>query len=450
MKNLVSNQRAFFASGATLPISFRRAMLRRLRTALKEWEQPLCEALAKDMHKSHAEAFLTEFSLLYTEIDLHLRKCRWWSRTKCVGTPLKLFPSHSRTVHQPHGTALIIAPWNYPVQLLVSPLIGAISAGCTAVLKPSPYTPNVSHTLAQMFGAAFDREYIALVEGDRNVNTALLEQNFDIIFFTGSPQLGRVVMRAAAEHLTPVILELGGKSPCIVTADADVDIAARRIAWGKCLNAGQTCIAPDYLLLHSAVRERFIEAFKREVRSLYGENATRNEYFVHMVNARTFDRVSGYISQGSIICGGGRDRDTLTIEPTLLDVEDMDAPVMQEEIFGPVLPVIACESDEDAVRFISGRERPLALYYFGRESRGMDVVRRTASGGACINDTIMHVVNERMPFGGTGNSGMGCYHGRHSFEAFSRRRGVLATPVWCDLPFRYAPYKWFPFIKRFL
>lgn len=450
MKEIVTAQREYFASGATLPVAFRRTMLRRLRTALKEWEGPLCEALAEDMHKSRAEAFLTEFSMLYSEIELHLRKCGRWSRTRREHTPLKLFPSHSRTVHQPHGTALIIAPWNYPVQLLISPLIGAVSSGCTAVLKPSPYVPHVSHTLARMISSTFDPEYIALVEGGREVNTALLEQRFDVIFFTGSPQLGRTVMRAAAEHLTPVVLELGGKSPCVVTAEADVELAARRIAWGKCLNAGQTCIAPDYLLIDGSVAERFAEAFGREVRRLYGDNPSQSEYYVHMVSRKAFDRVSGYLSQGRVLWGGGCDRDALTIEPTLLADADPASPVMQEEIFGPVLPVIICNGDDEAVRFITSRERPLALYYFGRESRGMELVRRTMSGGACINDTIMHVVNESMPFGGTGNSGLGSYHGRRTFDAFSRRRGVLVTPLWCDLPFRYAPYKWFKFIKRFL
>ena len=450
MKNIVSRQRAFFASGATLSVDFRRDMLRRLLSALREWETPLCEALAQDMHKSRAEAFLTEFSMLYDEVKLHLRNCGRWSRTQRVHTPLKLFPSHSRTVHQPHGTALIIAPWNYPVQLLISPLIVAVSAGCTAVLKPSPYVPHVSHTLARMISSTFDPEYIALVEGGRDVNTALLAERFDVIFFTGSPQLGRTVMRAAAEHLTPVVLELGGKSPCIVSADADAELAARRIVWGKCLNAGQTCIAPDYLLLHPSLRERFAEAFVREVRRLYGDDPSQSEHYVRMVSPAAFDRVAGYLSQGRVLAGGRCDRQTLTIEPALIEVDDTSQEVMQQEIFGPVLPVIACASDDEAVRFITSRERPLALYYFGRESAGMETVRRTLSGGACINDTIMHVVNEHLPFGGTGNSGMGSYHGRRTFEAFSRRRGVLVTPVRCDMPFRYAPYRWFKFIKRFL
>ena len=446
---LVRSQREYFATGETRDPEFRRRMLLQLRTALREWEGRLIEALGTDLHKSKEEAFMTEFGLLYGEIELHSRKVRSWAKPRRRPTPMKLFPSRSKTICEPLGSALIIAPWNYPVQLLISPLIGAISAGCTAVLKPSPYTPHVSAVLAEMFSQHFDPRYIAVVEGDRTVNTALLAERFDIIFFTGSPALGRVVMRAAAENLTPVILELGGKSPCIVDADADVGIAARRIAWGKTLNAGQTCIAPDYLLLHRSLESRFTEAYIAEVQRLHGKDAAESDHYVRIVNERAFDRVTGYLSEGEIIYGGRSDRATRYVEPTLLRNVAPDSGVMSEEIFGPVLPVILIDDTDEAVRFINRREKPLALYFFGSPTRGWEVIRRTSSGGVCINDTIMHVVNEKIPFGGVGNSGMGSYHGRRTFEAFSHLRSVVATPVWPDLPFRYPPYKLFKLVKRF-
>ena len=448
--HLVRSQKEFFRSGATLDKKFRRDMLLRLRTALKKWEQPLYDALYEDLHKSREEACLTELSIVTGEINNHLRHLGRWMRPQCYPTPLKMFPSRSRTVSEPLGTALIVAPWNYPVQLLLNPLVGAISAGCTAVLKPSPYVPNVSLTIEKMIAETFDENYISVVQGNRDVNTALLSERWDIIFFTGSPSLGRIVMRAAAEHLTPVVLELGGKSPCIVDADADIDIAARRIAWGKTLNAGQTCIAPDYLLLHRSVKERFVEAFAREVERLHGRDPQRSAHYVRMVNDRAFERVTGYLGDGDILVGGRSDSADRYIEPTLLDNVSTDAAVMREEIFGPLFPIVVFDTTDEAVRFIVEREKPLALYYFGSCSRGKEVIRRTSSGGACINDTIMHIANENIPFGGVGNSGMGRYHGRESFDAFSHRRSVVITPTWLDLPFRYMPYRMFWLVKKIL
>ncbi len=447
---IVSGQKEFFRSGATLDKAFRREMLRRLRDALKRWEKPLCEALWEDLHKSYEEAFLTELSIVLGEIDNHLRHLGRWMRPQCRPTPLKMFPSRSRTVSEPLGNALIIAPWNYPVQLLLNPLVGAISAGCTAVLKPSPYVPNVSLALERMIAETFDERYICTVQGNRQVNTDLLSERYDIIFFTGSPSLGRTVMRAAAENLTPVVLELGGKSPCIVDRDADIEVAARRIAWGKTLNAGQTCIAPDYLLLHSSIAKRFAEAFDRAVERLHGNDPQLSRHYVRMVNDRAFERVKGYLNEGVVLSGGRTDAAERYIEPTLLGSVKTDSVVMQEEIFGPVFPVITFETTDEAVGFINNREKPLALYYFGSRKNGMQVIRRTSSGGACINDTIMHIANENVPFGGVGNSGMGHYHGRDSFDAFSHRRSVIVTPTCIDLPFRYMPYKLFGLVKKIL
>lgn len=450
IKALVTAQREYFHSGATLDIAFRKQMLRCLLRAMHEWEQPLAEALYADLHKSYEEAYMTELSIVTGEIRNHLRHLSRWARREWCATPLKMFPSRSRIVSEPLGSALIIAPWNYPVQLLLNPLVGAISAGCTALLKPSPYVPHVAKVLEQMISATFDERYIAVVQGNRDVNTALLAERYDIIFFTGSPALGRTVMTAAAKNLTPVVLELGGKSPCIVDEDADVEVAARRIVWGKGLNAGQTCIAPDYLLLHTSVKERFVEAFKHESIRLHGEDASRSAHYVRMVNDRAFERVAGYLKDGVVVAGGGTKPEERYIEPTLLDGVTVDAPVMQEEIFGPIFPIMTFEKTEEAIRFVVGREKPLALYYFGDTKRGWEVVRHTSSGGVCINDTIMHIANENLPFGGVGNSGMGRYHGRESFDVFSHRRSVVVTPTWLDLPFRYMPYSLFKLVKKLL
>jgi aldehyde dehydrogenase (NAD+) len=301
-----------------------------------------------------------------------------------------------------------------------------------------------------MIEAAFDERYIAVVQGNREVNTALLQHRFDIIFFTGSPALGKVVMSAAAKHLTPVVLELGGKSPCIVDKSADLRLAARRIAWGKCLNAGQTCIAPDYLLIHKSVEEEFIKEFKAAIVKLYGDDIKQSRHYVRMVNDKAFERVVEYIDCGNIAAGGTTDYDELFIEPTLLANVSAEDKVMQDEIFGPVLPMIGFTTHEEVIKFINEREKPLALYYFGDEKRGWRIIERTSSGGACLNDTIMHIANEHLPFGGVGYSGMGSYHGKHSFDAFSHRRAVVATPTWIDIPFRYMPYKLFSLVKRLL
>ena len=447
---IVAAQREYFRSGATLDIAVRRLALRRLKEALRKWEKPLAEALWTDLHKSYEEAYLTEISIVLGEIDNHLKHVARWSAPERRRTPLKMFPSRSRIISEPLGTALIVAPWNYPVQLLLNPLVGAISAGCTAVLKPSPYVPNVATVIEKMIADTFDEEYIATVQGNRDVNATLFDRRYDIIFFTGSPSLGRTVMTAAAKHLTPVVLELGGKSPCIVDCDAKIDVAARRIAWGKCLNAGQTCIAPDYLLVHKAVKDEFVAALDREFKLLLGKDPHKSRHFVRIVSDRTFERLESYLADGEIIVGGNRSREERYFEPTVLDNVSPDAPVMQEEIFGPIFPLLTFDDTQKAIDFVCSREKPLALYYFGSREMGDIVLRRTSSGGACINDTIMHIANENLPFGGVGNSGMSSYHGRESFDVFSHRRAVVTTPTWLDLPFRYMPYRMFALVKKIL
>ncbi len=450
IKKVIEAQREFFASGATLSYEFRREQLKKLQSALKEWEKPLCDALWKDLHKSPEEAILTEISIVGGEVKNHIKHLKKWMRHERRSTPIKMMPSCSRIVSEPLGNTLIISPWNYPVQLLLNPLVGAISAGCTAILKPSPYVPETSATIEKMIKETFDEKYIAVVQGNRNVNSMLLDERFDLIFFTGSPALGKKVMQAAARNLTPVILELGGKSPCIVDKEADIKIAARRIAWGKTLNAGQTCIAPDYLLIHSSLSDIFAKAMQKELRRLHGEDIQKSKNFVRMVNDRAFERVSSYLKDGRIVFGGTTIAKERYIEPTLLADVSPHSPVMQEEIFGPILPMVTFEKLEEAILFVNEREKPLALYYFGNKKKGFEVIKRTSSGGACINDTIMHIANENLPFGGVGNSGMGHYHGRNSFDAFSHKRAVVVTTTKLDLPFRYMPYKMFELVKKIL
>ncbi len=448
-------QKAYFRTGSTFDVKFRKEMLRKLLCAIEKWEDRLAEALWTDLHKSYEEAYLTEISIVKTEIRTHLKNVRRWAARRRAATPLKLFPSRSHIVKEPLGCTLIISPWNYPVQLLLNPLVGAISAGCTAVLKPSPYVPHVSKTIEDMVSETFDKRYIAVVQGNRDVNKALLDQRWDLIFFTGSPALAKSVMASAARNLTPVILELGGKSPCIIDRTADIRTAARRIAWGKTLNSGQTCIAPDYILIHKDVKEAFVKAFAEEVRSLHGEDIKADRHYVRMVNEKAFERVTGYFRYGDIIYGGGSDAETRFIEPTLMENVALDSPLMTEEIFGPVFPIITLDDNCNSFRckvvdFVTSREKPLAFYYFGKESEGWEIIRRTSSGGGCINDVIMHIANENVPFGGVGNSGMGRYHDRDSFEAFSHTRSIISTGTWIDLPFRYMPYKMFNLVKKIL
>ncbi|MBQ8270418.1 MAG: aldehyde dehydrogenase [Bacteroidaceae bacterium] len=450
IKAIVKAQREYFATGATLEYKFRKEQLKKLQKALKTWEKDLCEALWTDLHKSEQEAVMTETSIVKSEVKHHIACLKGWMKSRCATTPIKMMPSRSRTMYEPLGNALIMSPWNYPVQLLLNPLVGAISAGCTAILKPSPQVPNVSLTIEKMIKATFEERYIAVVQGNREANKALLQERFDIIFFTGSPALGKIVMQEAAKTLTPTILELGGKSPCIVDEKADIAIAARRIAWGKTLNAGQTCIAPDYLLIHSSQKEKFVKAFGREIKKLHGEDIEKSRHYVRMVSEKAFERVSSYLKDGRIVFGGKCNAAERYIEPTLLDDVNPESPVMQEEIFGPVLPMIEFTDRGAAINFINRREKPLALYYFGKSEDGKEVLRRTSSGGACINDTIMHIANDNLPFGGVGNSGMGNYHGRRSFEAFSHLRAVVSTTTLIDLPFRYMPYNMWSLVKKIL
>ena len=443
VSQIVESQRSFFATGATRDVKFRREQLLKLREALQRYEPQLLDALWRDLHKSEREAFLTEMSIVYGEISYALWHLKKWAKRKSVRPELKVLPSRSYIQYEPLGVSLIIAPWNYPVNLLFAPLVGAISAGCTAVLKSSPYTPTVDAVMREMVETTFSSEYIAYTQGGRDKNRELLAERWDMIFYTGSPAVGRVVMQAAAKNLTPCVLELGGKSPCIVDKSADIDVAARRIVWGKCINAGQTCIAPDYLFVHSSIKEQLLDRMRYYITKSFGDNPEKSDYLCRIVSDKAMARLISYADVP-------HDLSTRYIAPTILDNISPDDPIMQEEIFGPILPVMQFDDISEVEQYVNSHEKPLAFYYFGREKDGWDLINRTTSGGACINDVLMHISNSNLPFGGVGNSGIGKYHRYESFLAFSNRRAVLATPTWFDLPVKFPPFKGLDLFKGFL
>lgn len=450
LNEILQKQRAFFSSHETKAYSFRREQLKKLKAIIKQNTDNIAEALKKDLNKSYEEAYLTETSIVLQEIDYHLKNLKLWMEDEEVQTPLHILPSQSFIRMEPLGTALIIAPWNYPFQLLINPLVGAISAGCTAVLKPSPYTPHIEKVMHDLITQVFDEKYVAIVHGGKEENELLLKERFDLIFFTGSPVLGKVVMRAAAEHLTPVILELGGKSPCIVDEKASVAIAAKRIAWSKTINAGQTCIAPDYVLVHESVKDDLLKNIQAYWEKTYGQDASKSAFYPKIVNEKAFDRLSNLLTSGKLTYGGKTNREERFISPTILENVTDNDPVMQEEIFGPILPIMTYKHINEAIQYVNTHEKPLALYFYGSNKTAKEVLLKTSSGGACINDGLMHIANHHLPFGGVGNSGMGNYHGKRSFTAFSHQRGIVKTPTWLDIPFKYPPFKFFSIIKRIL
>lgn len=446
----MESQRAFFATNKTKDITFRLAQLRKLKNAIQKHQKKLEDALWEDLHKSPEEAYLTEISIVRSEIDNHIRHVKKWAKPKRVSTPIHLFPSSSKIMYEPLGLALIVAPWNYPFQLLINSLVGSISAGGCSILKPSPDAPKTALAMQEMIEETFDSNYIAVVQGGRETNTLLFNERFDIIFFTGSSKVGKVVMRAAAEHLTPVVLELGGKSPCIVDADANLEVAAKRIAWGKLINAGQTCIAPDYLFAHQSIKDELLDKIVSSFKEMYGENSKESRFYPRIVNEEAMHRLGKLMNHGKIYTGGQVDEKEKFIAPTIIDNVHPDFPIMQQEIFGPILPVLTFENIEEPIEYIHKNEKPLAFYYFGKNKKAKEVLAKTTSGGACINDTLMHITNPNLPFGGVGNSGLGNYHGKESFLAFSNRRAIVTTPTWIDLPLKYAPFKHFNWIKKII
>lgn len=438
---LIGAQRAYFQSGATRSLKFRLGQLQKLAEALESFEQPLLDALQHDLRKSAQQAWAGELGLVASEIRYARRHLRTWAKPKRYKAPLLLWPARGWVRHEPLGVALIMGPWNYPVQLILSPLVGAIAAGNCAVLKPSELAPQTAATIARLIEATFAQRYIAVVQGQRAIAEELLAEKFDKIFFTGSTTVGRAVMTAAAGNLTPVTLELGGKSPCLVCADAPLELSARRIAWGKFLNAGQTCVAPDYVLVDQRVYPAFLDAMRQTIVEFYGVDPQRSREYGRIVNRQHFDRLVGYLVGGQTLCGGQHDADDLYIAPTILTNVPADAAVMQEEIFGPILPVMAVAGVEEAIALLRDRPAPLALYLFTKD-RGIEkrVLAETRSGGVCVNDTVSHIIGHNLPFGGLGESGMGAYHGQASFECFSHRRSVLRRSLVFDTKVRYPPH----------
>lgn len=437
-QTLLDQQRTFFKSEKTFDYSFRKEQLEKLRNMLKANEKNIYQALNDDLNKSKNETLTTELGFLYSEIDITLKNLKEWMKEKKVDTPLTHKGSKSFVIPEPYGVTLTISPWNYPLQLAIAPVIGALAAGNTAVLKPSEFTPATSSLLAEMFGLAFDHNYLAVVEGAKETSQQLLELNFDYIFFTGSTNVGKIVMKQASEHLTPVTLELGGKSPAIVDQDAKIDLAAKRIVWGKYTNAGQTCVAPDYLYVHEKVKQKLLKAMKKHVKSFYGKDPLANKDYGHIVNQDHFERLTGLLADGNIFLGGNSDQEICSIEPTIIDDITWDDDIMREEIFGPLLPVITFTNIDEAISTLKDKEKALSLYYFSENVQSQQKVLDSLSfGGGCINDTLYHLANPNLPFGGVGSSGMGSYHGKDSFDTFSHKKSILKQTTKFDIPLRY-------------
>lgn len=436
IKGLVHKQRRYFQSNVTRHINFRLENLKRLRRVLENHEKEIFDALHKDLNKSEPEAFLTEFAIVLEELSLTIKKLKSWAKPKRIKTGFIHTGSSGSILYEPYGVALIVSPWNYPFQLTLAPLIGAMAAGNCIIVKPSELTPSVSSVLGRILNQTFSEEYLCVIEGGVEVSSTLLAEKFDYIFFTGSISVGRIVMEAAAKNLTPVTLELGGKSPCIVHNDASLKLAARRIVWGKFLNAGQTCVAPDYLLVHKDIKIKLLDYIVAYINEQFGKNP-RNQ-FPRIINKKSFERLMGYIDNGRVITGGTGDESRLFLAPTILDNISWNDPIMQEEIFGPILPVLEYTDLDDVLDKIGKRPKPLALYIF---STNKDIQKKITTGvsfgGGCINDTIYHIVTPFLPFGGVGESGMGSYHGEASFLTFSHKKSILKQTNLIDIPFRY-------------
>lgn len=440
IKTLVQQQRNYFNTNQTKEVSFRKAALKKLRKCIMENETLIEEALYVDLHKSKSEAFMSEVGMVLAEITYQLRHIDAWTKPQKVRTPLAQFPSHSYRYSEPYGVVLVMSPWNYPFQLSLEPCIGAIAAGNCVILKPSAYAKETSKVIAKLMKQCFHEEYVAVVEGGRSENTALLEQRFDYIFFTGGVNVGRIVMEKASKHLTPISLELGGKSPCIVDKSANLKLAAKRIVFGKFLNAGQTCVAPDYVFVDKAVSGAFKECLQEALVQQFGKEPLLNKDYPCIINHKHFLRLQNLMKDGKILIGG-KSNAYRQIEPTILGDINKDDNIMQEEIFGPILPILEYSVIEEAIRYISEQEAPLACYVFSNDKVMQDrLLRELHFGGGCINDTIIHLATSYMGFGGVGQSGMGSYHGYDSFTTFSHFKSIVHKANWLDLPFRYQPY----------
>lgn len=442
IKKIVNRQRSYFHTGATLPTEARVQALKKLRSCISENEDRINEALRKDLGKSSFEAYMCETGLVLDEIGHMLRHIHSYAKERKVRTPLAQFPSRSYKKPSPYGVTLIMSPWNYPFLLTIDPLADAIAAGNTAVIKPSAYSPCTGELIREIISECFEEKFVAVITGGRAENTCLLKEHFDYIFFTGSQNVGKEVMRCAAAHLTPVTLELGGKSPCVVEKSADVKLAARRIVFGKYLNCGQTCVAPDYVYCDRSIKERLIKEIKKQIQKQYGKQPLSREDYGKIINEKHFDRILSLIDTGKLAHGGGSDRQSLRIEPSVMDNVTFADAVMQEEIFGPVLPVLTFDSLDEAIHNINSMPHPLALYMFTSDKAAAEkITSRCGFGGGCINDTVIHLATSEMGFGGFGESGMGSYHGKAGFDTFSHDKSIVDKKTWLDLPMRYQPYR---------
>lgn len=453
ISKLIQSQRVFFNSDVTKDINFRADALNKLYDAIVVNEENILEALKKDLNKSSFEGYMSEIGMVRDELRYFIKHLRKWSQPKRVLSPLAQFPSKSYIIAEPYGVVLIMAPWNYPFQLCIEPLIGAIGAGNCAIIKPSAYAPATSEVIAQILEKIYPSDYIAVVQGGRKENSELLEHKFDYIFFTGSTAVGKTVMEAASKHLTPISLELGGKSPAIVDKSADIPLFAKRIAFGKYLNAGQTCVAPDYVLIHESIKDAFVEALRIAIKDFFGDNPMLNDNLPRIINEKHFYRLIELMKNEKIATGGRNDKSRLLIEPTVLTDITYSSRIMQEEIFGPILPILTYTDINDVISHLKTREKPLALYIFSTNKYIQKKITESLSyGGGCINDTIVHLATSKMGFGGVGYSGMGSYHGKFSFDTFTHYKGILNKANWLDLPMRYHPYseRNYKMIKMFL
>ena len=442
IKSLLDQQRAYYKSGATIPVSFRIAQLKKLYATVKKYETQVNDALKADLGKSRYEGFMCESGLVLAEISYMIRNTKRFAKRKTVWTPLAQFASHSFKQPVPYGNTLIMSPWNYPFLLTIDPLADAIAAGNTAIVKPSAYSPATSKIIEKIITECFDPEYVAVVMGGRAENAALLEQKFDFVFFTGSQAVGKEVLRHTAEHLTPAVLELGGKSPCIVDASANIKLAAKRIVWGKYLNCGQTCVAPDYILCEKSIKDEFVAEVVKQIRQQFGRKPLENKDYGKIINEKHFGRLCGLIDQNKVVIGGETNAATCQIVPTVMDNVTYEDAVMGEEIFGPIMPVLTFDSFESLMDELKDKEKPLALYLFSSDKQHIKRVTTELSyGGGCINDVVIHLATSEMGFGGVGASGMGSYHGRDGFNAFSHYKSVVDKKTWMDLPMRYQPFK---------
>lgn len=449
---IIEKQREYFASGKTLSAAARVAALKALQAAIRNNEQGVLDAVKSDLNKTPFEAYATELGMVMAEISHAINHVREWMRPKGVPTPMMHFSSSSHIVKEPYGVVLIMSPWNYPFQLTLAPLIGSIAAGNCTVIKPSAYSPATSAIIAKIAAEAFESGFISVVQGGREANKTLLEHKFDYILFTGSVEVGKTVMESASKHLTPVTLELGGKSPTIVSKDADINMAAKRIIWGKTLNSGQTCVAPDYVYVHKDVKAALLEAMKKYAITFFGEHSSKNETFPKMVNAKHFERVKAFFTNGKLVFGGESEPGKERLDLTILDNITWNDPVMGEEIFGPVLPILEFTDIKDVIATVNSKPKPLALYLFtSSKAVEKEILTRISFGGGCVNDTIVHLASSHMPFGGVGNSGMGGYHGQWSFETFSHAKSILKKATGIDVPVRYPPYnKGYALLKKLM